>query len=1089
MNSIRSMVLAGVAAACLLIAPRAVEVAHAGNPSMASLSSAIDVPQRILRVPLAPSTPAQAKVITGTGTSMLDARVRVANIPSSVFFDLDDLDAGNGLRFVYYSVQFVACNASNECILVNLFENCNVDGRCETACNSADDPDPQGSCTRREFDPATDLGCTLTLVGSDEMDTCSYSVVDDRTTYQVAYAGGLALPEAMDRTAAHAYYAAGQSNVEVPCIPVREDDVAAGGLSNDDVFGDVSSDNENCNTVVVSESMDGAVDFTALDVSVETTEPPPPDNTGTVVLGLSASTPGPLAVGDPISYTLRLSNGSSSTIRDASCSAEGPAQRFDIESVSCGGDASIDGSTVFWNVGNLEPGQGMTCTFNGRVTAVDPGCAGDCELTLQAGAQFAGVSGSGSLSTRAVVGVLAPPSIASTIPGGAATTRDSSAPSLSADGAILAFSSYEKALVGGNANSEGADIYLRDGGGIRLISRTASGQLGGDNRSVDVALNGRAAAFVHEPGSSGETAGTQAKGAANSQLCASQPNSLFQMDCATTGADGAPLDGDVESPSMSADGRLVAFCSSATNWVAGDTNGAKDVFVRNQATSPATVTRVSVTASGEQGNGDSCDPMISGNGDFVVFTTKAANLGGSADVAQVVRKDLASGAITVITQNEGAPADADAGPPSISADGRRIAFASRAGNLVAGVANGARNVFVYDAASSQGTAKGGSLNNLFVMRGAGGQLPNGDSGDPKLACGGNALSVTSAANNLVPGDSNGVSDYFVYGLDSNRVVRPAPAATGEQPNGAANNAELDCDAQAGVYDSQATNDTNNPNPNADVTVQDDPLRSDRAAIVLDGSYSGNWYDPGQSGHGFLLEALPNGAFYATWYVYENGEPLFLQGVGTPVGNRLDVDMFRFTSSAFPVGPERPTATAWGRITFTFTSSNDGMASWQPVAAGFSAGSTTLRRLSNASRVESDRNGVLSACYSGIWYDRAQSGYGFNVEFNERANGGRVMQAFWYTYEPDGSPLWLVGLGDATPGGVVLDLFELGGAGAQFPPAFSAGAVTRTRWGSAILTFTPNRLDVEYESDLPGYGSGTLSGLQRLTVLDQRACTF
>jgi hypothetical protein len=200
-------------------------------------------------------------------------------------------------------------------------------------------------------------------------------------------------------------------------------------------------------------------------------------------------------------------------------------------------------------------------------------------------------------------------------------------------------------------------------------------------------------------------------------------------------------------------------------------------------------------------------------------------------------------------------------------------------------------------------------------------------------------------------------------------------------------------------------------------------------------------------------------------------------------------MFRFTSSAFPVGPERPTATAWGRITFTFTSSNDGMASWQPVAAGFSAGSTTLRRLSNASRVESDRNGVLSACYSGIWYDREQSGYGFNVEFNERANGGRVMQAFWYTYEPDGSPLWLIGLGDATPGGVVLDLFELGGAGAQFPPAFSADAVTRTRWGSAILTFTPNRLDVEYESDLPGYGSGTLSGLQRLTVLDQRACTF
>jgi hypothetical protein len=384
---------------------------------------------------------------------------------------------------------------------------------------------------------------------------------------------------------------------------------------------------------------------------------------------------------------------------------------------------------------------------------------------------------------------------------------------------------------------------------------------------------------------------------------------------------------------------------------------------------------------------------------------------------------------------------------------------------------------------------GGSLNNLFVRRGAGGQLPNQDSGDPKIACGGSALSVSSQASNLVPGDSNGVADYFVYGLDTDRVVRPAPLATGEQPNGAAANAELDCEASAGVYDSTATNPANNPNPNADIALQDDPLRIDSAAIVLDGSYSGNWYNPGQSGHGFLLEALPNGAFYATWYIYRDGKSLFLQGIGTPVGNRLVVDMSSFSSSAFPVGAERPTPTAWGRITFTFTSSNDGMASWAPVAAGFTAGSTTLRRLSSASRVESDRDGTLSACYSGIWYDPGHSGYGFNVEFNEAANGGRIVQAFWYTYRPDGSPLWLIGIGNATPGGVILDLIELGGAGAQFPPNFFANAVTRTPWGRAILTFTPNRLDVSYNSVQPGYGSGTLSGLQRLTVLDQRECAF
>lgn len=1084
---IRTMILlAGIGIAGLqpLHAARVAPAVESARISTAGIDAVAPSARTLesIRVPGAP-------VPKGGISTTIDASVRVANIPSSMVFDIDDVttppyqDHPDGTRYVYYYVQVLACESQSEtCVVIQLIENCGLDG-CESC------PIGRGQCTRREFVPEQ-MSCLVAFGQS--ADVCELTIENDRTTYAIHYEGGLAVPQNIDIVNAFAYYIAGQASLVNDgadiCVPIRYDEPdVIGGLSLEDPGGDVRDGNGGCNEFdLVSEAMDQAVDLRSVTVSVETDEPPVEDR-GIVVLGLSAGTPGPLAVGDPISYTLRLSNGGGSMIRDAFCSAEGPSSRFRMEQVSCDG-ASIDGAGVFWDVGDLQPGQGMTCTFSGRVTAPDPDCAGNCELTLQAGAQFVNADSSpGSLSTRAVVGTLAPPSVASTLPGGAATTRDSSSPSLSADGRIVAFSSYEKALVGGNANGQGADIYLRDGDGIRLISRTPSGQLDGDNRAVDVALNGRAAAFVHEPGSSGDAAAS-AKGAANSQLCASQPNSLFQMDCDTTGGDGAPLDGDVESPSMSADGKLVAFCSSASNWVAGDTNGAKDVFVKDQNTSPATVTRVSTTAAGEQADGASCDPMISGNGGFVVFTTRAANLGGSASVAQVVRKDLASGALTVITQNGDAPANADAGPPSISADGERITFASRASNLVDGVANGARNVFVFDAATPRSGAKGGgSANSLFVMRGAGGQLPNGDSGDPKLACGGNALSVTSDANNLVPGDSNGVSDYFVYGLDTDRVVRPAPAATGEQPNGAADNAELDCEARAGAYDSEATNGTTNPNPNADVTLQDDPLRSDTAAIVLDDSYSGNWYNPGQSGHGFLLEALPNGTFYATWYVYENGQPLFLQGQGVPAGNRLDVDMYSVTSTAFPVGPGRPTVSDWGRVTFTFTSSNDGMASWQPVAAGFTAGSTTLRRLSNASRIESDRDGVLSACYSGIWYDRDRSGFGFDVEFNETASGGRIVQAFWYTYQPDGSPLWLIGVGEATPGGVILDLIQLGGTGAQFPPAFSADAVTRTQWGTATLTFTPNRLDVQYESDLPGYGSGTLSGLQRLTVLDQREC--
>jgi hypothetical protein len=808
--------------------------------------------------------------------------------------------------------------------------------------------------------------------------------------------------------------------------------------------------------------------------------PPPP--TGNVVLHAMTSGSGPFGVGDTLSYTLSVDNSSGAEVGDIEVIAQGPASQISVTDVQC--NATITDGGIEWPIGALADGDGATCTFGARVDALAAGCTSRCQITVTVTASYSG----GQTRTNAVIGTLVPPQVESTTVTGEPTTRDSIAPALSANGGMIVFGSYEKDLVAENANGEGADIYLRDrqAGETRLISRTAGGQLGGNNRDVALALNGRAAAFVHEPGN-GEAMTPGAKDGGDAQLCTSQPNSLFQMECETTGADGAPLDGDVESPSMSADGKLIAFCSSASNWVAGDTNGKKDVFLKDQRSDPATVTRISTTATGEQGDGDSCEPMISGNGLYVAFTTQAANLGGSGAATQIVRKDLGTGAMQPITGIEGAPADADAGPPSISADGQRITFASHATNLVEGVANGKRNVFVYESAEARRGPKDGSSNNLFVMRGADGQLPNGDSEDPEMACGGKAIGVTSTASNLVAGDSNATSDYFVYGLGTDTIVRPAPLATGEQPNGPSQHAALDCEAGTGAYDTNATGE-DNPNPNADVVGQDDPLRGDANAIVLDGSYSGNWYNPGQSGHGYLLEALPNGSFYATWYIFKDGAPLFLQGQGVPVGNRLDVDMYSVTSTAFPVGPGRPTVADWGRVTFTFTSSNDGTASWQPVAAGFTAGSMTLRRLSTAARVESDFDGALGACNSGIWYDPSHSGYGFDLEFNDQADGSRIVQAFWYTYRPDGLPLWLVGIGVANPAGVDLDLIQLDGPGAQFPPAFSADGVDRTPWGNATLTFGPGGLAVQYSSVLPGYGSGTLVNLQRLTVLDQRACT-
>lgn len=79
-----------------------------------------------------------------------------------------------------------------------------------------------------------------------------------------------------------------------------------------------------------------------------------------------------------------------------------------------------------------------------------------------------------------------------------------------------------------------------------------------------------------------------------------------------------------QEPAISANGRFVAFWSFASNLVAGDTNGRVDVFVRDRQ--DGTTTRVSVSAAGVQGNGASYEPAISADGRFVAFHSDATNL-------------------------------------------------------------------------------------------------------------------------------------------------------------------------------------------------------------------------------------------------------------------------------------------------------------------------------------------------------------------------------------------------------------------------------------------------------------------------------
>ncbi|HEV7862154.1 MAG TPA: hypothetical protein VGR20_05615, partial [Acidimicrobiia bacterium] len=161
--------------------------------------------------------------------------------------------------------------------------------------------------------------------------------------------------------------------------------------------------------------------------------------------------------------------------------------------------------------------------------------------------------------------------------------------------------------------------------------------------------------------------------------------------------DGTAGDGDSTSPALSGDGSAVAFASFAANLVGQDSNGASDVFVHDRAS--GRTSRVSVASDGAQGNQDSFSPSISANGRFVAFASEATALvsedrNRAEDVFVHDRRTGRTSRMSV--SSDGKPANGDSFAPSISADGRFVAFASTATNLVRADTNGATDIFVHD---------------------------------------------------------------------------------------------------------------------------------------------------------------------------------------------------------------------------------------------------------------------------------------------------------------------------------------------------------------------------------------------------------
>ena len=229
-----------------------------------------------------------------------------------------------------------------------------------------------------------------------------------------------------------------------------------------------------------------------------------------------------------------------------------------------------------------------------------------------------------------------------------------------------------------------------DGDGIldtSLVSRaTGAAGVGGDSGSFDsaISVDGRYTAF--------ESDADNLDGDSNDAV-----RDIFVRDAVTgtttfvsraTTAAGVAGDGNSFDPAISADGRYVAFLSDADN-LDGDSNDSfSDIFVRDTVANMTTLVSRATTAGGAAGNGGSTDPSISPDGGHVAFQSFATNLSGDDGdmINDIFVRDLEANTTAFVSRGTGNPGPAgnnNSALPSISTDGRYIAFESFATNLAA----------------------------------------------------------------------------------------------------------------------------------------------------------------------------------------------------------------------------------------------------------------------------------------------------------------------------------------------------------------------------------------------------------------------
>lgn len=395
--------------------------------------------------------------------------------------------------------------------------------------------------------------------------------------------------------------------------------------------------------------------------------------------------------------------------------------------------------------------------------------------------------------------------------------------SISADGRFIAFEGGWTAF--GSTNNSATDILVKDvtSGTVSNEHKTSGGVNGGSGSgSPIISADGKLVAF--------SSASTLVAGPNSGSLydiyIASTGSSAIERVSTGTG-DVLAANGRALDPDLSGDGRYVTFTSDTSNFAANSTNTNYDIFIKDRVS--GTLTRVSSTATGGDGNGDSINGKVSADGRFVTFESTATNLNGASDIngySDIFVWDNTDGSITNITAGLTALGNPNNGcyKPDIAYDGDYggvIVFQTARGLVAEDTSNGT-DIYAYNARNDTIQLVSSKAD------GSGVQL---SSEDASISGDGRFVVFTSYSDELVAGDTNGTRDIFVKDLFTGAIALVSKSAAGVAANAASEHAQISLGGEWIVFESSATNLASNDanGSSTDIYRVSNPLLKDTLA--------------------------------------------------------------------------------------------------------------------------------------------------------------------------------------------------------------------------------------------------------------------